>query len=255
MIETVGLRAGYGAQEILHGISLAFPAGLVTAIAGPNGCGKSTLLRAILGTARRTGGQVLIDGRPAEELSSRELAQKAAYMPQDRAVPSISVRRMALHGRFPYLSYPRRYRREDFEAVEAALRQADALELAARPLPELSGGQRQRAYLAMALAQGAETVFMDEPTAFLDIRHQLGLMDTARRLADEGRAVAIVTHDLPLALRRADRLALMQAGSLRLLGTPQEIFESGAVDEVFGVRLRRADTPDGPQYYFAQEGI
>lgn len=106
-------------------------------------------------------------------------------------MPSISVRRMALHGRFPYLSYPRRYRREDHEAVEAALRRADALELAERPMPELSGGQRQRAYLAMALAQGAETVLMDEPTAFLDIRHQLGVMDTARALAAEGRAVAI----------------------------------------------------------------
>lgn len=255
MIELIDLRAGYGACEVLHGISLAFPEGCVTALAGPNGCGKSTLLRAVLGLARRTGGQVLFDGRPAEELSSRDIAKLAAYMPQDRPVPSISVRRMALHGRFPYLAYPRRYRREDHLLVEEALRQADALDIAERPLPELSGGQRQRAYLAMALAQGAGTVLMDEPTAFLDIRHQLGVMDTARRLADEGRAVAIVTHDLALALRRADRLALMQDGRLRLLGTPEEVFESGAVDEVFGVRLRRALTPDGPQYYFAQEGF
>ena len=176
-------------------------------------------------------------------------------MPQDRPVPSISVRRMALHGCFPYLSYPRQYRREDYDIVDAALRRADALELADRPLPELSGGQRQRAYLAMVLAQGAETVFMDEPTAFLDIRHQFGVMDTARSLAGDGRAVAMVTHDLALALRRADRLAIMQDGRLRMLGSPDEVFESGAVDEVFGVRLRRVDTPDGPQYYFAQEAF
>lgn len=255
MIETKDLRAGYGGREVLHGVSLAFPPGRVTAIAGPNGCGKSTLLRAVLGMAQHMGGQVLFDGRPVEELSAREIAQRAAYMPQDRPVPSISVRRMALHGRFPYLSYPRHYRREDYDIVDAALRRADALELADRPLPELSGGQRQRAYLAMVLAQGAGTVFMDEPTAFLDIRHQFGVMDTARSLAGDGRAVAIVTHDLALALRQADRLAIMQDGRLRMLGSPDEVFESGAVDEVFGVRLRRVDTPDGPQYYFAQEAF
>ena len=251
MIETKDLRAGYGGREVLHGVSLAFPPGRVTAIAGPNGCGKSTLLRAVIGMVQHMGGQVLFDGVPAEALSSRDIAQKAAYMPQDRPVPSISVRRMALHGRFPYLSYPRRYRREDHEAVEAALRRADALELAERPMPELSGGQRQRAYLAMALAQGAETVLMDEPTAFLDIRHQLGVMDTARSLAAEGRAVAIVTHDLGLALRRADAIAVMQDGQLRMLDAPEAVFESGIIDEVFGVRLRRMETPDGPQYYFA----
>ena len=251
MIETKDLRAGYGGREVLHGVSLAFPPGRVTAIAGPNGCGKSTLLRAVLGMVQHMGGQVLIDGVPAEELSSRDIAQRAAYMPQDRPVPSISVRRMALHGRFPYLSYPRRYRREDHEAVEAALRRADALELAERPMPELSGGQRQRAYLAMALAQGAETVLMDEPTAFLDIRHQLGVMDTARALAAEGRAVAIVTHDLGLALRRADALAVIEDGRLRMLDAPEAVFESGVIDEVFGVRLRRMETQDGPQYYFA----
>ena len=225
MIETKDLRAGYGGREVLHGVSLAFPPGRVTAIAGPNGCGKSTLLRAVLGMVQHMGGQVLFDGVPAEELSSRDIAQRAAYMPQDRPVPSISVRRMALHGRFPYLSYPRRYRREDHEAVEAALRRADALELAERP--------------------------MDEPTAFLDIRHQLGVMDTARALAAEGRAVAIVTHDLGLALRRADALAVIEDGRLRMLDAPEAVFESGVIDEVFGVRLRRMETQDGPQYYFA----
>ena len=250
-----GLCAGYGAKKIIDGISGEIENGRITALIGPNGGGKSTLLRAVLGMAQRMGGQVLFDGRPVEELSAREIAQRAAYMPQDRPVPSISVRRMALHGRFPYLSYPRHYRREDYDIVDAALRRADALELADRPLPELSGGQRQRAYLAMVLAQGAGTVFMDEPTAFLDIRHQFGVMDTARSLAGDGRAVAIVTHDLALALRQADRLAIMQDGRLRMLGSPDEVFESGAVDEVFGVRLRRVDTPDGPQYYFAQEAF
>lgn len=251
MIELHELRAGYGEREILHGISLCFEPGMVTAIIGPNGCGKSTLLRAVLGTARLMGGRVFFDGLPADLLSSREIARRAAYMPQERAVPSISVRRMVLHGRFPYLSYPRRYRPQDFAAVDEALRQADALDLAEQPLPELSGGQRQRAYLAMALAQWTGTVLMDEPTAFLDIRHQLGVMDTARLLADEGRAVALVTHDLGLALRRADLVAVLQEGRLRMFDAPEAVFRSGVVDEVFDVRLHRVDTPDGPQYYFA----
>lgn len=251
MIELKELRAGYGTFEVLHGISIAFPPGQVTAIAGPNGCGKSTLLRAVLGMAQRMGGQVLFDGRPVEELSAREIAQRAAYMPQDRPVPSISVRRMALHGRFPYLSYPRRYRPEDYAAVECALERAGALDIADTPIPELSGGQRQRAYLAMALAQEAQTLLMDEPTAFLDISHQLALMDTAASLAREGRAVVMVLHDLALALRRADRLAVMCAGELLAEGTPEEICALGVIDRAFNVRLRRAETPDGPQYYFA----
>ena len=121
MIELRSLRSGYGAREVLHGISLDFRPGEVLVIAGPNGCGKSTLLRAAAGIGEVTGGEVLIDGAPTASLSARQIAQKCAYMPQDRPAPSISVRRMALHGRFPYLSYPRRYRPEDYAAVECAL--------------------------------------------------------------------------------------------------------------------------------------
>ena len=133
----------------------------------------------------------------------------------------------------------------------AALERADASELAARPVPELSGGQRQRAYLAMALAQDTGTIMMDEPTAFLDIGHQLAVMDTARALAGEGRAVVLVLHDLCLAMKRADRLAVLADGGLAALGAPEDIFASGVVDRVFGVRLRRVETESGWQYYFA----
>lgn len=251
MIELRSLRSGYGGREVLHGVSLRFRPGEVLVIAGPNGCGKSTLLRAAAGIGEVTGGEVLLDGAPSSSLSARQIAQKCAYMPQDRPAPSISVRRMALHGRFPYLSYPRRYRPEDYAAVERALERAGALDIADTPIPELSGGQRQRAYLAMALAQEAQTLLMDEPTAFLDISHQLALMDTAASLAREGRAVVMVLHDLPLALRRADRLAVLSAGELLAEGTPEEIYGCGVIDRAFNVRLRRAETPDGPQYYFA----
>ena len=251
MIELRGLRAGYHGGEVLKGVSLSFEPGRVTVLCGPNGCGKSTLLKAVLGMIPRLDGEVYIDGDEISALSRREIARRAAYMPQDRAVPSITVRRMALHGRFPYLVYPRRYGREDHAAAERALVRADAADLADRALPELSGGQRQRAYLAMALAQETASVLMDEPTAFLDVGHQLAVMDTARSLAGEGRAVVLVLHDLCLALKRADTLAVMAGGALAACGTPGEVYASGALDEVFNVKIRRALTPEGWQYYYA----
>ncbi len=251
MIEIRQLSAGYNGQAVFSGVSLDFRPGEVLVLAGPNGCGKSTLLKAVAGIEPVMSGEILFDGVPMPRLSPRETAKKAAYMPQERGVPSISVRRMALHGRFPYLSYPRRYRTEDYDIVDAALERADASGLASRLVPELSGGQRQRAYLAMALAQDTQTVMMDEPTAFLDIRHQLAVMDTARALASEGRAVVIVLHDLCLAMKRADRLAILADGALAALGAPEEIFTSGVVDRVFGVSLRRVETDSGWQYYFA----
>lgn len=251
MIEMRRLAAGYNGRAVLTDVTLDFVPGEVLVLAGPNGCGKSTLLKAVAGIEPVMAGEILFDSVPMGRLTPRETAQKAAYMPQERGVPSISVRRMALHGRFPYLSYPRRYREEDYAIVDAALERADASELAARPVPELSGGQRQRAYLAMALAQDTGTIMMDEPTAFLDIGHQLAVMDTARALAGEGRAVVLVLHDLCLAMKRADRLAVLADGGLAALGAPEDIFASGVVDRVFGVRLRRVETESGWQYYFA----
>lgn len=251
MIEIRKLAAGYNGRAVFTDVTLDFVPGEVLVLAGPNGCGKSTLLKAVAGIEPVMAGEILFDSVPMGRLTPRETAQKVAYMPQERGVPSISVRRMALHGRFPYLSYPRRYRKEDYAIVDAALERADASELAARPVPELSGGQRQRAYLAMALAQDTGTIMMDEPTAFLDIGHQLAVMDTARALAGDGRAVVLVLHDLCLAMKRADRLAVLADGGLAALGAPEDIFASGVVDRVFGVRLRRVETESGWQYYFA----
>lgn len=251
MIELKNLSCGYHGEDVLRGVSLKFEAGRVTVLCGANGCGKSTLLRAAIGMIPLTGGEAYIDGDEIGTLSRREIARRAAYMPQDRGVPSISVRRMALHGRFPYLPYPRRYSRRDYEAAEDALRRADALDIAGRMLPELSGGQRQRAYLAMALAQDTGTVLMDEPTTFLDVAHQLAVMDTAAQLAADGKAVVLVLHDLCLALKRAGTLAVLDSGRVSFAGTPDEVYASGALDRAMGVRIRRTMTPEGWQYYYA----
>ena len=250
MIALKNLRAGYPNRPVLEGVDLDFRPGEVLAILGPNGCGKSTLLRTSNGLLAKSGGEVLVDGVPLEELAPREIAKKVAYLPQSRSVPNITAGRMVLHGRFPYLSYPRRYRREDHEMVKRALDWVGAADLASRPLPELSGGQRQKVYLAMALAQDTETVLMDEPTTYLDVGCQLEVMALARRLAEEGRAVVMVLHDLTLALRCAHRAALLHEGRVRQLGTPEELYRGEALEQVMGVTLGRVETAEGWRYFY-----
>ena len=250
MIQLKNLRAGYPGRPVLEDITLDFRPGEVLAVIGPNGCGKSTLLRTCNGLLLRTGGEILLDGRPIEGLSAKEIAKKIAYLPQSRSTPSITAGRMVLHGRFPYLSYPRRYRREDHEMVKKALEWVGAADFVGRPLPELSGGQRQKVYLAMALAQDTSTVLMDEPTTYLDVGCQLEVMVLARRLAEEGRSVVMVLHDLTLALRFAHRAALLYDGKVCQLGTPEELFEGRALEEVMGVSLGRVETEDGWRYFY-----
>ncbi len=247
MLEAKNLSAGYPGRAVLAGVSLAARPGRVLALLGPNGCGKSTLLRTMAGLLPPLGGEVLLDGR--RDYSPRQAAQRVAYLPQSRTAPNITVRRLVLHGRFPYLSYPRRYGREDYEAVDRALAAADALELADRPLPELSGGQRQKAYLAMALAQETEAILMDEPTTFLDIRHQLEVLALVRRRAEEGRGVVLALHDLCLALTAADDVAVLGEGRLLALGGPEAVYQSKVLERVMGVRLDRSEGPGGRRYF------
>ena len=247
MLEAKNLSAGYPGRAVLAGVSLAARPGRVLALLGPNGCGKSTLLRTMAGLLPPLGGEVLLDGR--RDYSPRQAARRVAYLPQSRTAPSITVRRLVLHGRFPYLSYPRRYGREDYAAVDRALAAADALDLADRPLPELSGGQRQKAYLAMALAQETEAILMDEPTTFLDIRHQLEVLALVRRLAEEGRGVVLALHDLCLALTAADDVAVLGEGRLLALGGPEAVYQSKVLERVMGVRLDRSEGPGGRRYF------
>ena len=253
MIEVKNLTAGYHGRAVIQNVSLAFEPGEVLVLLGPNGSGKSTLLRAALGLIPKMDGEILYDGTPLEQLPRKEAARKATFLAQSRSVPNITALRMVLHGRFPHLGYPRRYTRQDYAIAHAAMEKAGCAELSDRSLTELSGGERQRVYLAMALAQETKALFLDEPTAYLDVAHQLQLMETARSLAAEGRAVVLVLHDIPLALAGADRVALLRGGELIACDRPERLYESGAVAEVFGVGIHAVDTPDGRHYYCTQE--
>lgn len=250
MIELKNLTAGYSRQNCLTGLDLLVEDGKLTVLLGPNGCGKSMLLKTIAGILPVYGGEILVDGLPVSQMSSRQLAQRVSYMAQTRNTPNIVARRMVLHGRFPYLSYPRRYSRADHELARQALQAADALDIADRPMPELSGGQRQKVYLAMALAQDTNTILMDEPMNFLDVQHQLGLIRTAHDLAAAGKAVLLVMHDIRLAMQCADSLVIMSDRGIGLCAPAQEVYASGLIDEVFKIKLCRMETPAGWQYFY-----
>lgn len=245
---TVGYHKG---EEILHGVSLEFEKGKISVLVGPNGSGKSTLLKASCGMLPLTGGKVLVQGKDIQEISHKQLAQRVAYLPQSRDIPSITVGRIVLHGRFPYLGYPRRYTKEDKEIAYQAMEWVGVQGLSDREMSQLSGGQRQKAYLAMALAQDTGAIFLDEPTTYLDISCQLEMMELIRRLRDGGKTVVMVLHDLDMAFRYGDVIFLMEAGRIVQTGKPEQIFASGLAEQVFQVNIGCFHLPEGGiRYYF-----
>ncbi len=249
MIQLRDLSAGYDGRAVIRSITMDFAPGAVTVLLGPNGSGKSTLLKAALGLLPPMAGEVLYDGAEIRTLRRREIARRAALLTQGRDTPSIEALRMVLHGRFPYLGYPRRYGKQDCEIARAAMDATGTRQFEDVNVSRLSGGERQGVYLAMALAQDTDAVFMDEPTTYLDVGRQLRTMETAHALARRGKAVVLVLHDLPLALREADYIAVLQDGELRCFDTPEAVYESGVPARVFGVDVHRVETPHGVQYY------
>ena len=249
MLDIRNLSAGYPGNPVLRDISLSIPEGAVTVIIGPNGSGKSTLLKALAGILPASG-SVRLEGLELLELSGRELAKKVAFLPQNRAVPEITVKNLVLHGRFPYLSYPRRYRPEDHKAAEVSMTKMGISDLADRSLATLSGGQRQKVYIAMALAQDTPVVLLDEPNTFLDISHQLQMMDQAKALAADGKTVVLVLHDLAMALECGDSLVVLSRGQCLFQGSAEETFRSGCLDRAFRVAVKRFRTEAGWKYYY-----
>lgn len=250
MIDIQQLSAGYQNRPVLHEIDLTIPSGQVTILVGPNGCGKTTLLKALCGMIPLQSGCVRLDGAAISTLTPRQRAQKIAYLAQNRPVPDISVERMVLHGRFPYLDYPRRYRDIDRAAAQAAMAHMGISHLAEESVAALSGGTRQKVYIAMALAQDAPVILLDEPTAFLDISHQMLMIRQAQQLAQQGKTVLLIIHDLSLALRASQHLVVMEHGRIVTAAPPEEVFASRCLDAVFDIKTDRFMTETGWQYYF-----
>ena len=247
MLDVKNIYAGYGSKTVLEGVSISFEKGKLTSIIGVNGCGKSTLLKATLGILPLFGGEVIVDGNDLQSMGRTEIARSIAYLAQGKNTPDMTVEQMVLHGRFPYLSYPRRYRELDREIARGAMEAVGISHLGATPLCELSGGMRQTAYIAMALAQDTDYILLDEPTTHLDIAHQLDLMRILRRLADSGKGIVTVMHDLPLAFDFSDELAVIHNGSIAECAEPGDMCQSSVIKDIFDIRVERMDNN---QFYY-----
>ena len=227
-------------KEILHGLHFTAAAGRRTAIVGPNGAGKTTLLRAVAGLNRRYTGEILLDGKELGRFSERALARVRAILPQERAaVQGLTVRQLVAYGRFAHAQlFQPRDTAEDSAAITWAMDTAHVSEFAAREVHTLSGGERQRVFLAMALSQRPKLLLLDEPTTYLDVAHQLRVMEIIARLRNEHHmTVLMVLHDMAHAMQYADDIILMRAGRIEAVGAPAEVLTEERIAAVFGVRV------------------
>ena len=240
-----GVRLAYDERVVVENLDLTLADGSFTAIVGPNGCGKSTLLRALGRLLRPTSGQVLLDGRAIARTPTREVAKVLGLLPQTPVAPEgITVADLVARGRHPHQSWLRQWSRDDEAVVAEALAWTGMGGLADRPVDALSGGQRQRAWISMALAQGTDLLLLDEPTTYLDLAHQIDVLDLVARLhVERGRTVAVVLHDLNLAARYAQRLVAMKDGVLVASGPPAEVLTEALLAEVFDLEARILTDP------------
>lgn len=228
---------GYGERTVVDGLDLSVDDGRITVIVGANACGKSTLLRALARLLPPTSGQVLLDGKELHRLPTKEVARTLGLLPQSPIAPEgIVVADLVARGRSPHQRLLSRWSPADDLAVAEALDLTGTTELAGRAVDELSGGQRQRVWIAMALAQRTDILLLDEPTTFLDICHQVEVLDLLTDLNHErGTTIVMVLHDLNLAARYADRLVAMAGGRILASGDPDEVLSPSVIEAVFGM--------------------
>lgn len=235
-----GLHLGYGERQIVDNLDLTIPSGKLTVIVGANACGKSTLLRGLARLLAPSRGAAYLDGKPIHTMPTRDVATILGVLPQSPIAPdAISVADLVGRGRYPHQGWFRRWTQDDDAAVVDALAATDMADLADRPVDELSGGQRQRVWIAMALAQQTDLLLLDEPTTFLDINHQVEVLDLLTDLVRlRGRTVVVVLHDLNLACRYADHIVAMKSGRIVAEGQPVDVMTETVVADVFGMASR-----------------
>ncbi|MEE6282212.1 ABC transporter ATP-binding protein [Georgenia sp. MJ170] len=240
-----GLSLAYDGHRVVTELDLAVPRGAITVIVGANGCGKSTLLRGLARLLRPAAGVVTLDGRRLHDLPPREVARTIGILPQSPTAPEgITVADLVGRGRHPHQGWFRQWSSSDDDVVTAALEATGSFDLAGRRVDELSGGQRQRVWIAMALAQDPDILLLDEPTTFLDVTHQLEVLDLLLALNQErASTVVMVLHDLNLAARYADHLVVMRDGQVLAIGRPADILTEDLVAEAFGLRARVVADP------------
>lgn len=242
-IQAIDVGVTIDGTDILTGVTLDIRAGEVLALVGPNGAGKSTLLGVLSGDSRPTTGQVLFDGVDIHSMKFLELARKRAVLTQENAVSfPFRVQEVVEMGRSPWGRTPDY--ENDRSAVVEAMQTTDVLHLAGRRYTSLSGGEKARVSLARTLAQHTDTIFLDEPTAALDLRHQEDVMHTARELTREGKAVVVVLHDLSLAGAYADRIALLAGGQLMTVGAPAAVLTAELVEQAYGLSVQIMSQPE-----------
>ncbi len=253
MIELQNVSYSYpGQANLLQNISTCFEEKKVTSILGPNGCGKSTLLKVICRLLQPSSGSVLLRGNDVHTMKNKEFAKQVALLSQTNHPPEITVEDLVAYGRYPHQKYGQGLSQQDKVVINHALNRVKVDDYRTRMVNRLSGGQRQRAYIAMALAQDTDIIFLDEPTTYLDINIRFEIMELIRSLNQAGKTIIMVLHDLNLALEYSDHIILMENGQIQTEGTPQQVIQSGEIDRIFNIKTHLFHEGDQTFYHFSK---
>ena len=244
-IEATDLSISYGRRPIIEGMNLTIPESKITSIIGPNGCGKSTLLKTVARIMKPLSGSILLDGKAIHKQSTKEIAKKIAILAQSPHTPDeITVKDLVSYGRSPYQKGFGQLTAKDWEMIHWALEETNLLEYADRFVHALSGGQRQRVWIAMALAQDTDILLLDEPTTYLDLAHQLDVLQVLERLnKKQGKTIVMVLHDLNHASRFSDYIVSMREGEVIKAGAPREVMTNEVLRSVFDIDAHIVEDP------------
>ncbi len=239
MISVQHLQVAYGNNTIIEDLSVTIPKGKITALIGPNGCGKSTFLKALARINKAKSGDIYLEEKPLSHIPTKKLAQRLSLLPQTHSSPEgISVRKLVEYGRSPYTSNWGKLTELDHQLVARAMQATGVESLAEQPVESLSGGQRQRAWIAMVMAQDTDIVLLDEPTTYLDIAHQVELMNLMKAMNQQGKTVVVVLHDLNQACRYCDNLLVLNKGQLVAQGSPDQVFTESLLENIFDFKAK-----------------